>query len=113
MCQGGPQIRNNELPACTSCIHYRPFEHTEYSSEIAECALFGEKNVLTDKILFDTVRKCRSEESKCGKEGKHYVKDPSPLIKQGRHFLIRKGPYLGMALFFAAYLFLALSINSH
>jgi hypothetical protein len=78
-------IKNMEIPACRNCIHYKPYISglgSDYSSSLSECHKFGTKDIITDKIRYDSPSLARDNEEKCGKEGKYFVEDSNlPLTK--------------------------------
>jgi hypothetical protein len=74
-------IKNIDFPACKNCIHYNPNLIYGYSSEFSRCNNFGEKNIITNEIDYEYVKYCRSNELKCGKEGKYFVEDPNLNVK--------------------------------
>lgn len=63
-------IKNIHFPACNSCIHYRQ------KDSIKQCVMFGEKNVVSNEIDYDSPEWCRRSEDKCGVEGKYFEELP-------------------------------------
>jgi hypothetical protein len=83
-------IRNGDLPACKNCVHYRPSSWSnDFTSLSNKCEKFGEKDVVTDKIVFDYADSCRRNENKCGNEGKYFVKEPRVVLKKLKHRVFR------------------------
>jgi hypothetical protein len=83
-------IRNNDFPACKNCIHYRPrLFSNDFTSTLNKCDQFGEKNIISDEITYDYADMCRSEESKCGKEGREFKKEPLIILKRFKHAVFR------------------------
>lgn len=75
-------IKNFNFPACKNCIHYQPNPiYNEYTSLSNVCNNFGEKNIINDEIKYEYANSCRSDESKCGKEGKYFVEEPNLKMK--------------------------------
>lgn len=72
-------IRNKELPICSKCVHF--IEHTNnypYDPEPSDayygkCKKFGEINVITGQIMYDSARISRLDDSKCGHSGSQYT----------------------------------------
>lgn len=69
MCSPG-KIKNIHFPACNNCIHY-----TQKDS-IKKCMMFGEKDIVSNKIYYDSPEWCRRSEDKCGVEGKYFEELP-------------------------------------
>lgn len=57
-------IKNENLPVCLHCIHFSP----EYS----KCTKFGEKNIITNEIRYNSAEYCREDENKCGEKGTYF-----------------------------------------
>ena len=74
-------IKNRNLPACKNCVHYLP----DGGFRGPLCQKFGEKNIVTNEITFESAEKCREDEMKCGEKGSLYVED-SPLIVTWKSF---------------------------
>lgn len=71
-----PFIRDMEKPSCIECIHYK----SDYGTSILDqCTKFGAKDLHTGDILFDYADSVRRDESKCGKVGKYFKRDPVPF----------------------------------
>ena len=71
-----PFIRDLEKPSCIECIHYKP----DFGNSILnKCTKFGGKDLHTGDILFDYVDSVRQDESKCGKVGRYFKRDPIPF----------------------------------
>jgi hypothetical protein len=58
-----------------------------------KCNKFGDKNIVTDKITYDFADQCRNDESKCGKEGKHFIEEPNINMKILKYSLLKNMPY--------------------
>jgi hypothetical protein len=72
-----PFIRDQEKPSCIECIHYKP----DYLavSVFNQCTKFGGKDLHTGDILYDYADSVRRDESKCGKAGRYFKRDPVPF----------------------------------
>jgi hypothetical protein len=81
-----PTIQNTQYPNCVSCKYYQPdMSSPNWESHFTTCALFGEKNLITGKVVFDGTGICRHTKSKCGIEGKFYEYDPYFSQRAWRH----------------------------
>ena len=86
---GSPIIKNNNIPACRNCIHYKPdFYSNEFTSSYNDCNKFGEKNIISDKIIFESAASCRRDESKCGANGKYFEEEKNINLKVLKHKII-------------------------
>ena len=67
-----PNIINGNLPTCSRCIHYRNFFSIflPINNHFGKCSKFGEKNIITGKINYEYADDIRSDENKCGYDGK-------------------------------------------
>ena len=87
-------IKNINIPACRNCIHYQPDPfYNDFTSLLNKCNKFGDKNIVTDKITYDFADQCRNDQSKCGKEGKHFVEEPNINMKILKYSLLKNMPY--------------------
>ena len=66
-------IKNINNPSCKNCIYFQP--SVDY--EFGKCKLFGNKNIISDKITNNYARDCRNDENKCGIKGKFFNKSDS------------------------------------
>ena len=81
--KNSPKIRNANMPSCRQCIHFQP-DPSVFSgstSTFAKCKYFGERNIVTNRITFDYADHCRTQEDKCGKEGKFFEPEPNLGLK--------------------------------
>lgn len=65
---------------CLTCVNYvahkygNPYDEIyAYKTKMGKCALFGKQNLVTGEVVNEDAMSCRTNESKCGKDGKHYV----------------------------------------
>jgi hypothetical protein len=86
-------INNNNIPVCRNCIHFKPSPVSEFSSIISQCNKFADKDLKTDEIIFNYADNCRSDENKCGKEGKYFEKEPNLQGKIFLHNFLFSVPY--------------------
>jgi hypothetical protein len=90
-------IKNINIPACKNCIYYNPETfNNDFTSPLNKCSKFGEKNIINDKIKYEYADTCRNEETKCGKEGKYFVKEPNITMKILKYNIISKLPNILM-----------------
>ncbi len=66
-------VSNPNAVSCTNCIYYVPRDYP-FTPNVGRCRRFGEQDPETKEVTYDFSDICRSEEHKCGKEGKHHVK---------------------------------------
>lgn len=74
-----PFLRDLEKPSCVECIYYKPGYTTV--SVFNKCTKFGGKDLHTGDILYDYADSVRRDETKCGKAGKYFKRDPFNLRK--------------------------------
>ena len=90
-------IKNGQFPACKNCIHYRPsIFSNDYTSSFSKCAIFGNKDIITDKIDYNFADYCRNDENKCGSEGKYFEKDKNVFTKIMIYTLIGNIPNISI-----------------
>ena len=82
-------ITNINIPSCKNCIFYKPNNDREFASSLNLCEKFGEKNIITDEIEYDSVYRCRNNEEKCGKEGIFFQEEPNIQLKIFKHSLVK------------------------
>lgn len=80
-------IKNIDVNVCRYCVHYIPEKNYKYDSYLSKCKLFGEKNVVTNKIRNDYTDYCRNDEEKCGLIGKYFEKEPNINFKITKHYV--------------------------
>ena len=71
-------IKNLINPICKECIFFKN-QHS-YQIMFSNCMKYGEKNVITGEIKYDTVNSCRTDAAKCGINGHGFEK-----INAGNH----------------------------
>ena len=82
-------IKNVNIPSCRNCIFHKPNNNNNFASSSNLCEKFGEKNIITNEIDYDSVFACRIIEEKCGKEGKYFQEDPNINLKILKHYIIK------------------------
>lgn len=89
-------IKNGNLNSCKNCIYYKP----EYTTQLSKCHNFGVKNVVDDTIKYEYAETCRSDELKCGLEGKYFKKDDFAYLKEIKNNVLTKYIYITIPLFY-------------
>lgn len=69
-------IKNMNFPACKDCKHFLPITSNPIFSG---CKKFGIKDLITGQITNYYATTCRSIETYCGEEGKHFL----PIVSLG------------------------------
>ena len=71
-------IKKTKNP-CVNCVNYIEYKYTNPYDEIYEtqhklgkCAIFGKQHLVTGQIEYDDALVCRSDDLKCGKEGRYF-----------------------------------------
>ena len=86
-------IKNINVPSCRNCVHFKPPYYGEFTSSLSKCDKFGIKDILTDKISYtDFADMSRSNENKCGKEGKYFELEKNVELKIVMHQIIYNLP---------------------
>ena len=76
------KINNINIPSCRNCVHYCPNPaNLDFYSPLNTCNIFGTKDIISNKIIFDSAIQCRQDESKCGFIGKEWKHEPNILPK--------------------------------
>ena len=85
-------VRNANVPTCTNCKFYKPQPYLNFQSELNRCGKFGYKDVYSGEVFNDYVSTCRTDESKCGMEGKEFEADTGESVTQKwvLHGILRK-----------------------
>jgi hypothetical protein len=96
----GKIIKNIDYPSCRNCVYYKPYKNGEFDSRLSNCEYFGTKNIHSDVISYDYADSCRIDETKCGLEGKYFVKDNNLSYKILLHTIYRNLPMSFFVLFF-------------
>jgi len=60
-------IKNMKLPNCIDCVFHIPG-----SPKLGKCTKFGEKDIITGKILYNNVINTRYDENMCGVTGNYF-----------------------------------------
>jgi len=108
----GKMIKNVNFPACRNCIHHKPIDvYGEYTSSFSKCNNFGEKNIITNEINYDYVDICRSDELKCGKEGKYFVEEPNLKLKILKFNIKKNSPFFIWLTVFSFFAYIPYIIN--
>ena len=65
-------IFKNNIPDCKDCIFYS--KNDLNIDSVGLCKKYGEKETITEKIIFYESKKCRDDIFRCGEYGKHFIK---------------------------------------
>ena len=68
-------VKNQVLPDCRKCVNYIPYKETNINvlSEILDtCSKFVRSDGNLN-LKYDSIGKCREDETKCGQLGKLFV----------------------------------------
>ena len=86
-------IRNVNIPSCRNCIHYKPsYYTTDFTESYNKCDIFGNKDIITNKISYDFAETCRNDENKCGNKGKYFEQEKNIELKIFTHQIISRIP---------------------
>ena len=73
---------------CMNFVHFKPARYNiDFASSTGKCNKFSKKYDEFANI-------CRMDELKCGKEGKHFEKEPYLYTKMIKHNLIYIAPFM-------------------
>lgn len=68
-------ITDIEVPECNKCTHYVPCKYNLYKdTKLATCSKFGVKDIYDGSVQNYYIEHCRRDNTKCGKEGLHFLK---------------------------------------
>lgn len=62
-------IRNAKVPVCLECIYFVQGAH-----KIGRCTKFGEKDVVSGKITYESAEVSRITENMCSRKGAYFEK---------------------------------------
>ena len=83
-------LRNYNSNICRNCKFYQPkYDYLEYEQKFAYCKRFGEVDIQSGEVYYDSVYNCRRDERKCGIHGKLYEYDEWKTIKVLQHNINR------------------------
>ena len=87
-------FKNVNIPLCKNCIYYKPSMYFDFESNFNECEIFDIKNDIKNNtkniISYYPVDLCRSNETKCGKEGKYFKKEKNIFLKKIKYLIKQK-----------------------
>lgn len=61
-------IKNFNLPSCNNCVYYI----LGSTAKSGECTKFGEKDIISGKIIYENVYGCRLNENMCSPAAYYY-----------------------------------------
>ena len=79
-------IKNIQIPKCSECKNYMPIWYLDFISDKNKCTKFIYYDDYTGEKRYENVSVCRSADSKCGFEGKYFVKDLDIHKKKMLHY---------------------------
>jgi hypothetical protein len=68
-------IKNSELPLCKNCFYFYSESEPKNNTIIYEksiCLKYGNKNIVSGEVSYETAHNMRHLESKCGLQGKDF-----------------------------------------
>lgn len=89
---------------CKNCIHF-------IGDEI-ECRKFGDTNLITGKVMYDSARSVRENEKKCGIDAIHFEENHFKIITVPYYFLKNYWIILMPSSFFGLYFYILLQTFS-
>lgn len=75
-------VTNIQHPVCRNCVHFIP---SNIGSN--KCGKFGEKDIVTGKLTFETARTCRAKDELCGIFGKHFEAEPHLRVRLFKEYI--------------------------
>ena len=76
------KILNFDKPLCKNCIHFIPYKGYEYDNNFGKCKFFGNNDIINGEIEYDYADLCRSNEFKCGIQGKYFRLEENLKMKK-------------------------------
>jgi hypothetical protein len=75
-------IKNVDMPACKNCKHFDT-DFTIFSDhKHGICKLYGDKDLITNKINYNLASSAREKDDVCGTQGKNYEEVPNVLFNE-------------------------------
>jgi hypothetical protein len=72
------RIVNIEKPICALCVNFVASKSERYEDygyeKVGKCGLFGNKDLVSGKIVYDYAIHCRTDKKKCSDNGVHFIK---------------------------------------
>ena len=98
-------IKNINIKSCRNCIHYKPsLYNNDFTSPLAQCEKFGNKNIITDKITYNYADLCRENEELCGRNGKYFTEEKNIESKILKYQIISNIPSFALIIFLYIYI---------
>lgn len=70
------------MPACKNCKHFDS-DFTIFSDhKYGKCKLYGDKDLITNKISYNLASYAREKDDVCGTHGKNYEEVPNVLFNE-------------------------------
>jgi len=78
------KIKHLNAPSCKNCVYFRPSlmkldENSLYT--FGKCQKFGRKDIVSGKIYYSFADLCRTDEFKCGFNGKYFAEEKNAPIR--------------------------------
>lgn len=75
-------IRNGNMPACKNCKHYKLDFSILPNYQFGRCKIYGNKDLITNKISYTYATTVRKNDDMCGLEGKDYDEVTNILLNE-------------------------------
>ena len=75
-------IKNVDMPACKNCKHFDSNINLFDNRKDGICKLYGNKNLITNKISYNRALSARENNDICGIQGKNYEEVPNVLFNE-------------------------------
>lgn len=75
-------IKNVDMPACKNCKHFESGTNFFESPIYGKCKLYGDKDLITNKISYKFASSARENNDVCGIQGKNYEEVPNVLFNE-------------------------------
>ena len=68
-----PQIKYDNLPICSKCIHFIP---NGSRVDLGKCKMRGEKGLVDGHVVYEYAENMRNNNERCGISGLYYIENP-------------------------------------
>jgi hypothetical protein len=73
-----PQIKYDNLPICSKCIHFIP---NGSRIDLGKCKMRGEKGLVDGYVVYEYAENMRNNNERCGISGLYYIENPVSSYK--------------------------------
>ena len=73
-----PQIKYDNLPICSKCIHFIP---NGSRIDLGKCKMRGEKGLVDGHVVYEYAENMRNNNERCGISGVYYIENPVSSYK--------------------------------